>query len=80
MNVTRSEVVSLSQLPPDPAADRLAQQLIATVGVKQIIEIIGLRTILEYYGLPRIIAEMGLDKFLSQLTPDQLRELNQRLP
>jgi hypothetical protein len=48
--------------------------------MQRVIDQVGVKQVLEAVGLGRVIAEMGLDCLVAQLSPEQLRELKQRLP
>ena len=49
------------------------------VDLEKFIAKIGGKRIIELYGLKKFIKEIGMDRLVSQLSPEELKELRERL-
>jgi hypothetical protein len=54
-------------------------EVIHQVGIKRVIDEIGAKRVIEEVGAKRVIDELGLEAILAELTPQQRKQLKQRL-
>jgi hypothetical protein len=56
------------------------KRVIDQIGLKQVIDQVGLKQVIDQVGLKQVIDEVGLDGLLAELSPEQIAELQRRLP